>query len=112
MAFDQQQPRQMYPANVPCSECNTMVLEVPFPYDPANGRPILCVDCLRKKRRDNDRGGRNDRGGFGGARPPRQMFQGNWTCASCNKGISELPFQPSGDKPLYCRECLRAQRGE
>ena len=26
-------------------------------------------------------------------------------CATCGVEISELPFQPSGDRPVYCREC-------
>jgi len=31
-------------------------------------------------------------------------------CASCGAEIAELPFQPSGDRPVYCRECAREQR--
>lgn len=30
-------------------------------------------------------------------------------CATCGKPITELPFQPSPDRPVYCREC-NAQR--
>jgi CxxC-x17-CxxC domain-containing protein len=26
-------------------------------------------------------------------------------CADCGVEISELPFQPSGDRPVYCRDC-------
>lgn len=28
-------------------------------------------------------------------------------CASCGAAITELPFQPSSDRPVYCRECAR-----
>ncbi len=28
-------------------------------------------------------------------------------CASCGVAITELPFQPSSDRPVYCRECAR-----
>ncbi|PIU42715.1 MAG: hypothetical protein COS98_01490 [Parcubacteria group bacterium CG07_land_8_20_14_0_80_35_11] len=46
---------------------------------------------------------------------PRKMFKGNWKCSECGKEITELPFEPSGDRPLYCREChakRRPQRSE
>lgn len=32
-------------------------------------------------------------------------------CATCGVEISELPFQPSGDRPVYCKECARQRRG-
>ena len=44
--------------------------------------------------------------------PPRQMFQGNWTCANCGAKITELPFQPSADRPIYCRECHQQKRSQ
>lgn len=40
----------------------------------------------------------------------RQMYQGNWTCAGCGAEITELPFEPDGDRPLYCRDCHRKRR--
>lgn len=42
----------------------------------------------------------------------RQMFTGNWTCSGCGADITELPFEPSGDRPLYCRDCHRKNRDE
>ncbi len=35
---------------------------------------------------------------------PRQMFP--VTCAECGKS-TEVPFQPRGDKPVYCSDCYR-----
>jgi CxxC-x17-CxxC domain-containing protein len=32
------------------------------------------------------------------------------TCASCN-GEARVPFQPRGDKPVYCSDCFETQRG-
>jgi CxxC-x17-CxxC domain-containing protein len=30
-------------------------------------------------------------------------------CASC--GVeTEVPFQPSGEKPVYCRDCFQSMR--
>ncbi len=43
---------------------------------------------------------------------PRQMFQGDWKCADCGVAITELPFQPSADRPIYCRECHAKRRNQ
>jgi|GEM_PF-1115160 CxxC-x17-CxxC domain-containing protein len=54
------------------------------------------------------------RGGAGGFnRPMRQMYDVtsmNLTCAQCGTAITELPFQPSSDRPVYCRDCNRQRR--
>jgi len=41
---------------------------------------------------------------------PRKMYQGNWKCAECEKEITELPFEPTEDRPVYCRECNAKRR--
>lgn len=41
-------------------------------------------------------------------RGPRQTYRA--TCSSCGKP-TELPFQPRGGRPVYCRECFNARRG-
>jgi len=63
---------------------------------------------------DNDRrGGGGFRGGNrggGGFRPssgPREMHKA--TCADC-KQETEVPFVPSGDRPVYCRECYQKHK--
>ena len=40
----------------------------------------------------------------------RQMVQGDWKCSECGAAITELPFEPDGDRPLYCRDCHRQRR--
>jgi len=43
-----------------------------------------------------------------GTRPaPRLMFQA--VCSSCGKK-AEVPFEPRGGRPVYCRECFGARR--
>ena len=32
------------------------------------------------------------------------------TCASCGNE-ARVPFQPRGDKPVYCSDCFRTQGG-
>ncbi len=50
------------------------------------------------------------RGGYSGGgyeRREREMFPA--VCAQCGKD-TQVPFQPSGDKPVYCSDCYSAQR--
>jgi CxxC-x17-CxxC domain-containing protein len=61
--------------------------------------PKRCPECRAAKKQE--RGG--GRGGFGGAR--RQMYPA--VCAQC--GVStEVPFEPRGDRPVYCSKCYTA----
>ena len=55
------------------------------------------------------RGGSSGGRGGGGFRPtgPREMHKA--TCADC-KQETEVPFKPSGDRPVYCRECFQKHR--
>lgn len=67
-------------------------------------KPSRCPDC--RAARKAQRGGNNagGRGGYSGSgRPQRQMFQA--TCSNCGN-VAEVPFQPRGDKPVYCRDCF------
>lgn len=48
-------------------------------------------------------------GGFGGSRGGgREMFAA--VCAECGKE-TQVPFQPSGSRPVYCRDCFSQQSG-
>jgi len=42
--------------------------------------------------------------------PPREMVKGKWNCSDCGKEITELPFKPSPDRPIYCKECWMKRR--
>src|SRR4029077_19262639 len=44
----------------------------------------------------------------GGGRGTREMFSA--TCSSCGQE-AQVPFQPSGDKPVYCSTCFEQRRG-
>jgi CxxC-x17-CxxC domain-containing protein len=48
-------------------------------------------------------------GGGGGSydRAPRQMYDA--VCADCGK-TAQVPFQPTGSRPVYCNDCFRARR--
>ena len=64
-------------------------------------KPSRCADCRAARKASGGRGGN---GGGGGAR--REMFKA--TCSQCG-GVDEVPFQPRGDKPVYCRDCFASR---
>jgi len=61
--------------------------------------PKRCPACRQAKKSE-----RNGSSGYGA---PRQMFPA--TCAECGKN-TEVPFEPRGDKPVYCSDCYRKTR--
>ncbi len=60
--------------------------------------PVRCPDCRKAKKA-------NSRGGYG--RQERQMF--DVTCSSCGQP-TQVPFKPSNDRPVYCRDCYTKSR--
>jgi len=46
--------------------------------------------------------------------PPRQMFDVNEVCSSCEAAIKQLPFQPdpSRKSQLRCIDCWKKSRDE
>jgi CxxC-x17-CxxC domain-containing protein len=79
--------------------------------------PTRCPDCRARRKAERDGGGYGDSygggsygGGYGGggSRAPRQMF--TVTCSSCGRD-AQVPFQPRGDKPVYCSDCFERQGG-
>lgn len=61
--------------------------------------PSRCPNCRAAKKASFNGGGN---------RGPRQMF--DVTCAKCGKA-TQVPFQPRGDKPVYCTDCFKEMRG-
>ena len=43
---------------------------------------------------------------------PRQMIKGSWKCSECESEITELPFEPAPDRPIYCKECWMKKRNQ
>lgn len=100
------EPRQMFKAT--CSDCGR---ECEVPFKPTEGKPVRCPDCFKKNRSSHNRGGFNNRGRFGVRRfdnnRPKEMHKA--VCADCGKEC-EVPFKPTGDKPVYCRDCYANHR--
>ena len=59
--------------------------------------PKRCPDC--RQARKAERGG----GGGGGGSSQRQMYPA--VCAECGQN-TEVPFEPRGDRPVYCLDCF------
>ncbi len=93
--------------------------------------PRRCPDCRRlAKSSRGDSGGRSYGGNSGGSygsgrgggygsgssyggnsgyeRAPRQMTEA--TCAQCGN-VTQVPFVPRGDRPVYCSSCYAQMRG-
>jgi len=73
--------------------------------------PTRCPDCRAANKRSRGTGGYgggySTGGGGGYGRPEREMFPA--VCSSCGKD-TQVPFQPRGDKPVYCSDCFATQR--
>jgi CxxC-x17-CxxC domain-containing protein len=74
-------------------------------------KPNRCPDCrnARKQQRASSGGGSYGGGGgmgMGGGQRSREMYQ--TTCSQCGQ-TAEVPFQPRGDKPVYCRDCFQSR---
>ena len=63
--------------------------------------PKRCPSCRRARKANRSNSG--DRS-FGA---PREMFPA--ICAECGKEC-EVPFKPTEDRPVYCRECYNNVR--
>ena len=66
--------------------------------------PKRCPSC--RQARKAERGGG---GGDGGYRQQREMHPA--VCAECGKD-TEVPFEPTGDRPVYCRDCFSRRSPE
>ena len=78
--------------------------------------PGRCPEC-RQARKAQQGGGGYSSGGGGGyssgggggyERAPRQMFAA--VCSQCGKD-TQVPFRPTGARPVYCSDCFRLMRG-
>ena len=88
-----------------CSDCGTTFTfsaedQEFFQSKGYTNEPKRCPSCREARRAE-----RQGNGGYGYSR--RQMFPA--TCAECGKD-TEVPFEPRGDRPVYCSDCYRKVR--
>ena len=67
--------------------------------------PSRCPDCRAARKAERGEGGFNRGGGYGTRE--RQMYPA--VCAQCGKD-TEVPFEPRGDRPVYCSDCYAQHR--
>ena len=61
-------------------------------------------------RNNNSNGGRFGRRDFDGDRNRERPQMHEAVCSSCGK-TCQLPFRPSGDRPVYCSDCFAKTNG-
>ncbi|MBI5037953.1 MAG: hypothetical protein HZC01_04610 [Candidatus Kerfeldbacteria bacterium] len=95
-------PKQMFEAT--CADCGDLC-QVPF--KPRGDRPVYCSNCFDKHNTRDERGGGDRRD----SRPrfeEKRMFDA--TCDNCGNPC-QVPFRPSGEKPVYCNDCFSTMGG-
>ena len=75
--------------------------------------PKRCSSCRAQRRAAGGgtsygNGGGYSSGGGGYDRGPREMHDA--TCARCGNE-TQVPFRPTGARPVYCSDCFRMMRG-
>ncbi|HEX2141622.1 MAG TPA: zinc-ribbon domain containing protein [Candidatus Limnocylindria bacterium] len=74
--------------------------------------PKRCPSCRAQRRASGGGSSYGNGGGYGGdtgySRGPREMFDA--VCARCGKD-TQVPFRPTGARPVYCSDCFRLVRG-
>ena len=91
--------------SIQCSDCGTTFTfsadeQEFFASKGYTNEPKRCPSC--RQARKSERYGSSSSYG-----PRRQMFPAK--CAECGKD-TEVPFEPRGDKPVYCSDCYRKVR--
>ena len=91
--------------NLTCVECNTTFVfsadDQSFHSQKGYTDPKRCTSCRAARRSGGGGGGYGGGGSYGGGQ--REMHPA--VCAECNKD-TEVPFRPSGDRPVYCSDCF------
>ena len=98
-----------------CMDCNQEFAftssEQQFYADRQFSEPRRCASCRAAKKAARGEGGNGgySSGGNGGgySSGPREMFSA--TCSSCGRE-AQVPFRPTGSKPVYCSDCFSNQR--
>ena len=90
--------------SIQCSDCGvsfafSVAEQELFQSRGFTNEPRRCLPCRQSRR--------TERPGTGSYGAPRQMFPA--VCAECGRD-TEVPFEPRGDRPVYCSDCYRSIR--
>jgi CxxC-x17-CxxC domain-containing protein len=81
-----------------CSECGA---KCELPFKPTGDKPVFCSNCFGSRAHSSRPGGRDS---------VQSHFQDkrmhSAICTECGAQC-EVPFRPTGGKPIYCKNCFR-----
>jgi CxxC-x17-CxxC domain-containing protein len=100
-----------------CSDCGQEFVftagEQQFFQERGYSSPRRCKPCRQAKQGGGGGGG----GGYAPSRPQQDSGGGGGmstgttvVCASCGQ-TTTVPFEPRGDRPVYCKSCYRPKQG-
>ncbi|MFC2007301.1 CxxC-x17-CxxC domain-containing protein [Chloroflexota bacterium] len=94
-----------------CSDCNNSFTfgveeQEQFQSRGYTNEPKRCPEC-RQARKERSVNSGNSYGNSSYGPPRRQLFPA--VCADCGKS-TEVPFEPSQGRPVYCSDCYRKVR--
>ena len=69
--------------------------------------PKRCPDCRQARKDRNGNSGNSYGNSSYGYAPRRQLFPA--VCANCGKE-TQVPFRPTGIRPVYCSDCYSQNR--
>ncbi len=95
--------------SIQCSDCSTIFTfsaeeQEQFASRGYTNEPKRCPICRAERKSQRYLRGGNGYGNRSYNSAPRQMFP--VVCATCGKD-TEVPFEPRGDRPVYCSDCYR-----
>ena len=89
---------------ITCSDCGQeftfSAADQSFFQERGYSTPKRCKPCRMAKK--------NDQGGSGYRSAPSQGT--SVICSGCGQPTT-VPFEPRGDRPVYCRDCYTARKG-
>lgn len=71
-------------------------------------KPTRCTDCRTAHKAMRAQYAPAGSTGDAAAGTPRTRELFSATCSNCG-GVAEVPFQPRGDKPVFCRDCFASR---
>ena len=97
--------------SIQCCDCGTTFTfsageQEQFASRGYTNEPKRCPPC-RQARKAQQYGNSSNSYGNGSYRPSRQMFPVK--CSECGKD-TEVPFEPTNGRPVYCSDCYRKVR--
>jgi CxxC-x17-CxxC domain-containing protein len=81
--------------------CNACGKECELPFKPTGDKPVFCSNCFGNKVHSSRSSGRDSgKSNF----QEKRMYSA--ICTECGNKC-EVPFRPTGGKPIYCSNCFR-----